>query len=694
MKTTAGRVIDHKKVLNQLAELIAEEEKYVVQIYSDQEKIEAQKEKMETARNKTGEEFFVLIIGAFSSGKSSLINALIGEELLPTGFLPETAVIGELHYGEKKRITLYPKKGMWEGGDQPFDLTETTSEEIEKYVSLSADDAINTMEEEDGCTKAINSKFEKMVIYWPLEILKDGVVLVDSPGINDPYCNDHIVNEYLPQADAIVYVMDSTKAYQGTDREQLTAINEIGLNNIITGYTFYDIVVKQSRNPEKLQKVYSTLLGHMAKHSCLGEGAVHFLDSMEGLQARMSGDREAFRHSGYEGFENYLEKYLVEGKGKDQVKNMATTVIKQAEIMIKDAEKLNSAAGQDEKVLEKRVKDAELQLSIVRSNSFNTGRNYRNHLDNYVPKAENMVRDFIKTLPEQVDLEGFEPVTQLPDGPRRLWPFGEGGARNRTKSIQDECKREIERRMNVAFKQWSNKTLGKYMKDAVVESAQAIRPDLTQIAKDLNDITSSLSGDVASADGTLGNIAIGLVYAMFTGDWFTGGMSALYGKGAMARGIAAQVGAGVVLGTLLVLGAPITLPVVVVSSILASITAILTENNQKKVEKIKVQAVKDVRNHFNDPNAEAEIETMVSNVMKNIDAYVESACGDMDAALSQDIKATEDAIQQMIKESKLDQDQKQAQIKTRNSAIGKLKEIMQKAGEICEKYNIEDAVVK
>ena len=340
MKTTAGRVIDHRKVLNQLAELIGEEEKYVVQIYSDQEKIEAQKEKMETARNKTGEEFFVLIIGAFRSGKSSLINALIGEELLPTGFLPETAVIGELHYGEKKRITLYPKKGMWEGGDQPFDLTETTSEEIEKYVSLSADDAINTMEEEDGCTKAINSKFEKMVIYWPLEILKDGVVLVDSPGINDPYCNDHIVNEYLPQADAIVYVMDSCFAYQGMDRRQLTAINEIGFTNIITGYTFYDIVVKHSRSPEKLQKYRNILLDYMAKHSCLGEESVHFLDSMEGLQARMSGDREAFRRSGYEGLEKYLERYLVEKSGTDRIKRCITSILTINRDMLNDC--LNS----------------------------------------------------------------------------------------------------------------------------------------------------------------------------------------------------------------------------------------------------------------------------------------------------------------------------------------------------------------
>ena len=331
---------DYNEIVNRLTLLIRAEYACLEEVYEDIEQREKLAGSLASVQDWLTMEFYVLIMGLLGSGKSSFTNALIGEELLPTGFLPETAVIGELHYGEKKRITLYPKKACAKEGDQPFDLAETTSEEIAKYVSLSADDAINTMDEEEGCAKAINSKFEKMVIYWPLEILKDGVVLVDSPGINDPYCNDHIVNEYLPQADAIVYVMDSCFAYQGMDRRQLTAINEIGFTNIITGYTFYDIVVKHSRSPEKLQKYRNILLDYMAKHSCLGEESVHFLDSMEGLQARMSGDREAFRRSGYEGLEKYLERYLVEKSGTDRIKRCITSILTINRDMLNDC--LNS----------------------------------------------------------------------------------------------------------------------------------------------------------------------------------------------------------------------------------------------------------------------------------------------------------------------------------------------------------------
>lgn len=695
MKSTAGMVVDHKKVLNQLAELALQEEDCVVNIYKDPEKIRAKKSNLEITRSKVREEFIVLIIGAFSSGKSSMINALIGEELLPTGILPETAVLGELHYGEKKRITLYPKKGMWEGGNEPFDLKETTSEEIAKYVSLTAEDAINTKEEEDGCVSKIDSKFEKMVIYWPLEMLKDGVVLVDSPGINDPYGHDYIVNDYLPYADAVIYLMNSLQGYNATDVEQLTQVNNIGFRNIITGYTYYDMVIKNNRRtPEKLEKTRTTLVEHMKKHSDLGADAVHFLDSLEGLDAKLDNDQEAFRHSGYEGFERYLGKYLVEGKGKDQVKNMASTIVKQAEVMIKDVENLNAAAAQDEKVLEKRINDSEMQLSIVRTNSFNTGRNYRLCLNNYIPGAEEMAHKFIKELPNKINLDGFEPQTQLPDGPRKLWPFGEGGARKRAKSIQDECQHEIERRMNAEYTRWANDTLGTYMKNAVTESAQQIRPDLEQIAKDLNGITNTITGVTGKTnDGTVGNIALGLAYAMLTGDWFTGSMGAIYGKGTMARGIAAQVGTGLALGVLFSLGAPITLPVVVVSAIGASILAILTDNNKKKVSKIKVQVVKSFKEYFDSSESEDENKKVITEVMEKVKSYINDACEDMDAALAEDIKGTEDNIKQMIQESKMSQDEKREQIDKRSSAVEKLKELQDKTIDICKKYNITDTTL-
>ena len=97
---------EHRTTLNQLAALIEAEKGCAAEIYSEGSYADDKKQILDIASQKTGEEFIVLIIGAFSSGKTSMINALIGEDLLPTGFLPETAVLGELHYGSKKRITL------------------------------------------------------------------------------------------------------------------------------------------------------------------------------------------------------------------------------------------------------------------------------------------------------------------------------------------------------------------------------------------------------------------------------------------------------------------------------------------------------------------------------------------------------------------------------------------------------------
>lgn len=680
----AEMVKDHKNALNQLAQLIIEEESFAAQIYMDSNVVKEKKETLEIARKKTGEEFNVLVIGAFSSGKSSMINALIGEELLPTGFLPETAVLGELHYGKSKKITLYPKKGKWEGGDKPFDLKENTTEEIQKYVSLSADDALNAMEEDSE--SRIDAKFEKMVIYWPLEILKDGVVLIDSPGINDPYSNDYIVNSYLPRADAIIYLMDAQHAYQNTDVQQLTAINEIGLKNIVTGYTFYDIVLKQNAKKQTaLEKHRFMLTSHAKKHSDLGEPAIHFLSSMEALDAKLNHDAEGLRRSGYEGLESYLGHYLVEGKGRDQVRNMATTIVRQADIMIKNAQDFNHAADLDVEELKENAARARRELGTVRNNSYNTGRNYRNRLENYLPKARSMTESCIFGLADNVDLEGFEPETYLPEGFGKLNPFAQ---KKCAKAIQEECQTELEHRMNIKYQKWSTDTLNPFLKDAIQESTRAIRPDLEQISRDLEAVVGMVSGKSGSGDGTVSNIAIGVAYAVLTGDWFTGGMSAIYGKGAMVRGIAFQAAAGVVLGTLLVVGAPITLPVVVVSAIGASIAAVLTGNNKKKVEKIKSQAVSDLRSTYRGAEAQESLNEKVDEVMKNVESYIDSASNDMENALKYDIKATEDSIQQMIDESEAGQGEKKRQIQARSRAVDKLKELQKKAMELCKKYGI------
>ena len=685
----ANMVVDHKQVLMQLANLVTEEEDCAAQIYLDSEQIREKKAALEIERKRTSEPFNVLVIGAFSSGKSSMINALIGEELLPTGFLPETAVLGELHYGQQKRITLYPKKGRWEGGDAPFDLKETSSEEIAKYVSLSSDDAINAMEE--GSERRIDAVFEKMVVHWPLEILKDGVILIDSPGINDPYSSDYIVNSYLPRADAIIYVMDSQVAYQKTDKDQLTAINNMGRHNIITGYTFYDIVSRQSaKKPEALEKLNKTLYAHAQKHSDLGPASVHFLSSLDGLEAKQNQDTLLLRRSGFEGLENYLGQYLVEGKGRDQVRNMASTIVIQANGMIKDANALNQAASQGAEDLQKKAERAQAELDSVRAHSQQTGRAFRRLLERTAENSRPMVEEAVFNLPDGLDLEDFEPETSLPEGAARLNPFA---AKRAAKAIQEECQDACRTLMTAKLNKWSQDVLLPHLKKSVKESVEDVRPNLELVAQELESAANVVIGGNTSS-GTFGNIAWGLGYALLTGDWFTGGISAIYGKGAMIKGVGFQLGAGVLLGIAGALGAPITLPVVAVSAIAASVLSIITGNSDRKVERIKKQVVKSIREfHQSDANAGARDST-VNDIMDNISSFMDSACSDMDNALAADIRKTEDMINQVLAESKLGQAEKQRQMDTRNAAIRQLESVKASALELCRKYNIDDLQIK
>lgn len=685
----AKMVMDHKQVLEQLANLVVDEENCAAQIYLDPKQVEEKKAALEIERKRTSEPFNVLVIGAFSSGKSTMINALIGEDLLPTGFLPETAVLGELHYGEQKRITLYPKKGRWEGGDAPFDLKETSSEEIAKYVSLSADDAINAMEE--GSEKRIDAVFEKMVVHWPLEILKDGVILIDSPGINDPYSSDYIVNSYLPRADAIIYVMDAQHAYQKTDKDQLTTINDMGRDNIITGYTFYDIVSRQNaRKPEALEKLNKALHVHAEKHSNLGKAAVHFLSSIDALEAKQNGDAVQLRKSGFEGLENYLGQYLVEGKGRDQVKNMASTIIIQADGMIKDANALNQAASQNADELVKKAERAQVELDTVRTHSQQTGRAFRRLLKKTAQNTRPMVEEAVFTLPVGIDLEDFEPETTLPTGLGNLNPFD---TKKRAKAIQEECQYEMQKRMNNKLTKWSRDTLLPHLQKSIQESVEDVRPNLELVAQELRGVAGIVIGTEGKS-GTFGDVATGLAYALLTGDWFTGGLSAIYGKGAMIKGVAFQFGAGLLLGIAGALGAPITLPVVAIAGIGAAILAIITGNSDRKIERIKKQIVKSVcQEHQAEANRENRDKT-VESIMNNISSFMDSACSDMDNALAADIQKTEDMINQILEESRLGQAEKQRQIDARKVAIQKLETVKADTLGICKKYDISDLRTK
>ncbi|MEZ4458647.1 MAG: dynamin family protein [bacterium] len=137
----------------------------------------------------------VVVLGEFNHGKSTVVNALLGEEVLPMGITPTTAVITHLVHGDKARATVKPPMG------QPaYDIEFDEIEAVVKHVEES------------------KAEPEYVEIEHPNPFLDNGLVLVDTPGVNDISRQKvEITYGYLPRADVIIYVLDATQVLKKSE---------------------------------------------------------------------------------------------------------------------------------------------------------------------------------------------------------------------------------------------------------------------------------------------------------------------------------------------------------------------------------------------------------------------------------------------------------------------------------------------
>ncbi|XP_078381365.1 dynamin-like protein 2 [Oculina patagonica] len=113
---------------------------------------------------KPRDQYVVLVAGETSAGKSSIINLILGEDLLPYSILSTTSTIYELKYGEKPAIGVHFKDGSGESRE-PFyqELGHSSAsykEEIEEFVHLKD-------EREKG------SPYKKIELFWPHPLFKN-----------------------------------------------------------------------------------------------------------------------------------------------------------------------------------------------------------------------------------------------------------------------------------------------------------------------------------------------------------------------------------------------------------------------------------------------------------------------------------------------------------------------------------------
>lgn len=162
--------------------------------------------------------FYLPIVGQFSSGKSHFINNLLDRDLLPTKTTETTSFLTTILFSEQEGLIVK----MVDGQVVVLDIAMTKCLNQQNITSG----------ELHGQLKGINiDEIQSLEIKLNNKLLKEGLVLVDTPGINTLHTAHEVMTyEFLPVAQAFLYVSSSQPSV--SDLNFLQHIKSFGLDVI------------------------------------------------------------------------------------------------------------------------------------------------------------------------------------------------------------------------------------------------------------------------------------------------------------------------------------------------------------------------------------------------------------------------------------------------------------------------------
>ena len=189
--------------------------------------------------------FVLVVVGEVKAGKSTFINALLGERILPTDILQSSSAVVEIFNSDKKHVKICYADGHSETVhddpstpdlDEAFDRLRRIGAIKDKYRSIPTtlidarivegsikpgyplpidelEDAskLRLQDKEDLIQKYVNSRThadipEKITFGFPLKYAFDGFRLVDSPGVSARGGVQDTTYAYIQEANAVLFV--------------------------------------------------------------------------------------------------------------------------------------------------------------------------------------------------------------------------------------------------------------------------------------------------------------------------------------------------------------------------------------------------------------------------------------------------------------------------------------------------------
>lgn len=269
--------------------------------------------------------FYVACLGQFKRGKSTLLNAFLGDRILPTGVLPLTTVPTVVRYGNSRRVRVRFEAGTW---------TDIPPEKLPEYVS-----------------EELNPENAKGVfgveVFSPSPLLAQGMCFVDTPGLGSVFAgNTAATQAFIPHIDAAIVVIGADPPITG---EELVLAGNIGRH----AANFVVVLNKSDRTSEDERRIAKAFAAKML------EKQLHRpVNRIYEVSAEQQLKNQDFSHDWPE-LVTALQK-LVRESGRDLVRTAGERGLRRL------SEELSTIISEEREALMRPLEESELRIQRLR----------------------------------------------------------------------------------------------------------------------------------------------------------------------------------------------------------------------------------------------------------------------------------------------------------------------------------------
>lgn len=603
--------------------------------------------------------FKIQIVGTFKNGKSKFINALLGEDILPTKALPCTSVINEIKYGESKKAILNFRNPLPETllsdipavtlnhmkahGMKDVPPMEIEYDRISDYVTIPLDG--------DPDEISLKSPYLSVELFYPSPLLKEGVEIIDSPGLNENDERTAVTLEYLDKADAIIFLLDATKACA---KDEMETIEDIlvpkGFDDMFFVVNRFDLI--QQRERAEIKKFVESKVKQYTSNE------IYYISALNALDGKLDNDSVKLSDSGLPLFERRLSDFLTKEKGKIKLAKPAKELkgILAKEALFSAIPSQRSQLSTNIQVLRARYESVKPELARYESQK----DSLKKDLELKVERKENSItraissqfREIANLIPAWV--EDFTPKTDP----------GVFGKKKQVEKVAAEISEHVSGKVKETFSKWNQEVLIPLVEESATEIFETSDNKLKGILDGIDELQSELSGNPAVKDTSSGwTRAIG-VAGICCG--FASGASLLSGQfdiKNVAKSLAIDLG----LGTGLVL-LGIANPILAIGGIIIVVWNAISGGKKVVLKKIKEQLTPEIRNSIINSvdvksaeivaKIDVEFQKSIKTAIKAIDMKINDLTTQIETVLKEKEKGEAYAKQRL---TLLDQSEKKLQ---------------------------------